>query len=47
MKPNRNSSAGTKDDSSTTAENMQVSQTIAKPNVVHSAFCPPTESTQK
>ena len=34
MKPNRNTSAGTKADSTTTADDMQVSQTIAKPNVV-------------
>jgi len=36
MKPNRNSSAGTNADSTTTADDMQVSQTIAKPNVVGS-----------
>ena len=34
MKPNRNSSAVTKADSTTTADDMQVSQTIAKPNVI-------------
>ncbi len=34
MKSNRNSSAGTKADSTTTAEALQVSQTIAKPNVI-------------
>jgi hypothetical protein len=37
MKPN-SYSAGTKDDSTTTADDMQVSQTIAKPNVSGSAF---------
>jgi hypothetical protein len=33
-KLNSNSSAGTKADSTATADDMQVSQTIAKPNVV-------------
>lgn len=37
MKPNRNSSAGTKADSTTTADDTSVSQTIAKPLVVCSA----------
>lgn len=34
MKPNRITSAGAKADSTTTADDMQVSQTIAKPNVI-------------
>lgn len=34
MKPNRNSSAGTKADSSTKVDDTSVSQTITKPNVV-------------
>jgi tRNA1(Val) A37 N6-methylase TrmN6 len=38
MKPNRITSAGTKADSNTTADDTSVSQTIAKPNVMGSAF---------